>query len=311
LAWLSKKRLLNPASRPAPRVTPERVEHYVAELRLRVAPVTVAINISYLSAMMQVLEPTVDWRWLRIIGQHLKATAHPIRDKRRTVVRAKSLYDLGIGLMQQAEACNARNRIVATRFRDGLIIAFLVTIPLRLGNFSGIELGAQLLYQDGKYSLLFSDDETKTGRSIDVDIPSHLAFWLERYLRHYRQRLVEQNKHTSVPPTKALWVNWAGLNMSRKAIHHQICHHTRIAFGHAVWPHLFRDCVATSIAIEDPEHVRLVADILGHTTLATADRYYNQASSLSATRTYQQVVRMIRRNASIPTPEEADVQESL
>ena len=28
-------------------------------------------------------------------------------------------------------------------------------------------------------------------------------------------------------------------------------------FGHALNPHLFRDCAATSIAIEDPDHVRI------------------------------------------------------
>ncbi len=225
LAWLFKKGLLDPAVRPALRVTEERIEQYIAQLRLRVAPVTLALNVCFLSAMMQTLDPTTDWRWLRKIGQHLKTTAVPIRDKRRAVVCAKDLYDLGTRLMRQSEVYSTRNRLVVTQFRDGLIIAFLATIPLRLGNFSSIKIGTQLVYQDGRYSLIFSGAETK-------------------------------------------------------------------------------------IAIEDSEHVHLVPDILGHTTSATAERFYNQASSLSASRTYQRVIRMIRCNASVPPPEEADVEES-
>ena len=310
LAWLFKKGLLDPAVRPALRVTEERIEQYIAQLRLRVAPVTLALNVCFLSAMMQTLDPTTDWRWLRKIGQHLKTTAVPIRDKRRAVVCAKDLYDLGTRLMRQSEVYSTRNRLVVTQFRDGLIIAFLATIPLRLGNFSSIKIGTQLVYQDGRYSLIFSGAETKTDRFIEVEIPSTLAFWLERYLRDYRQWLVKRDKHSSAVPTRALWVNCAGLEMSRTAIYAQITHHTRIAFGHAVWPHLFRHCVATSIATEDSEHVHLVPDILGHRTPATAERFYNQASSLSASRTYQRVIRMIRCNASVPPPEEADVEES-
>jgi hypothetical protein len=37
-----------------------------------------------------------------------------------------------------------------------------------------------------------------------------------------------------------------------------ICRLTRALFGHAVNPHLFRDSTATSIAIEDAEHVYIV-----------------------------------------------------
>ena len=53
--------------------------------------------------------------------------------------------------------------------------------------------------------------------------------------------------------------------------------HIEAAFSVAISPHLFRDCAATSVAIEDPEHVRIAAAILGHHSLATTQRYYDQS----------------------------------
>jgi integrase len=74
----------------------------------------------------------------------------------------------------------------------------------------------------------------------------------------------------------------------------QICQlirkRTQTKFGKPLTPQLFRHAAATSIAIEDPEHVRMSVSILGHSSLATAERYYNLASSVDAIRRYQQVL---------------------
>ena len=59
-----------------------------------------------------------------------------------------------------------------------------------------------------------------------------------------------------------------------------ICRLTKKAFGTSINPHLFRDCAATMIAIEDPSHVRIVPSLLGHTSLKTAERHHNQAQTL-------------------------------
>ena len=57
---------------------------------------------------------------------------------------------------------------------------------------------------------------------------------------------------------------------------------TTRALGGPVNPHMFRDSLATSVAVEDPEHVQIAATMLGHATLATTNAYYNQANMLSA-----------------------------
>jgi integrase len=63
-----------------------------------------------------------------------------------------------------------------------------------------------------------------------------------------------------------------------------------VAFGRPINPHLFRDCLATSIAIHDPDNVRMAAALLGHRSFATTERHYNLARTLQAARSYQHVI---------------------
>jgi integrase/recombinase XerC len=48
-------------------------------------------------------------------------------------------------------------------------------------------------------------------------------------------------------------------------------------------PHLFRDCLATSLAINDPGIVNIAHVMLGN-SLATTERFYNLAQTLEAGR---------------------------
>ena len=50
--------------------------------------------------------------------------------------------------------------------------------------------------------------------------------------------------------------------MTQMALYDRIMLQTKAAFGLPLNPHLFRDCAATSIAIQDPEHVRIAASLL-------------------------------------------------
>ena len=80
-----------------------------------------------------------------------------------------------------------------------------------------------------------------------------------------------------------------------QAAYRRITKVTARAFGWPLNPHMFRDCAATFIAIEDPEHVRLSAPLLGHTNLSTTEKYYNQAQSVEAGRVYQRSLLALRR----------------
>ncbi len=57
---------------------------------------------------------------------------------------------------------------------------------------------------------------------------------------------------------------------------------------------MFRDCAATSIALEDPTHVRIASQVLGHRHPATTERHYNLATSVEATRRWQNLLDRLR-----------------
>ena len=78
--------------------------------------------------------------------------------------------------------------------------------------------------------------------------------------------------------------------MNPLSIPNRIKKHTRAAFGRDLSVHLFRDCAATTIAVDDPKHVRSIMPILGHASMAVSEKHYNQARSLEASRRYQKIL---------------------
>ena len=81
---------------------------------------------------------------------------------------------------------------------------------------------------------------------------------------------------------------------SRRRWQKALAHRTQARFGWVVNVHLFRDCAATSIAAEDPDHVRMAAQLLGHASLQTTERYYIAANTRSALRLHHDRIREIR-----------------
>ena len=81
--------------------------------------------------------------------------------------------------------------------------------------------------------------------------------------------------------------------LEKGALAMRIRKHTKKAFGASLPPHWFRDATATTIAVEDPRHVCDAHHILGN-TLATTQKYYNQAHSLEASRRHQAMLTALR-----------------
>jgi site-specific recombinase XerD len=275
------------------RVTPDRVTAFTTQLIARVSPVSASMMIGALGRMFAVLSPETDWAWMRRLYQDLKAWAKPSRDKRQSVVPAKDLYDLGIMLMDTAEVEGRDPYLAATQYRDGLLIAFLSARPVRMRNLTSIILGEHLVQDGDVYWLRFTADETKNGTEIDVPIPADLCQRIDVYLTQHRPVLLSRRKD-GTPKTLALWVSRWGEAMTEHAIRDQIKLRTKAAFGHVVWPHLFRDCAATSMAIQSPENVQMAAGLLGHNTFATTEKYYVMAQTLEAGQQYQQTILDLR-----------------
>jgi integrase len=295
LEWLAQTNRLDPQRPAAERVSIPLLGEFIDHLRQRVSPASVATFIGGLKKALEAIAPKADWDWMRPIYRNLKSAMVPTRQKHTRVVHPAALFQLGIELFHQAEAMppDRQRRLVLAR--DGLIISLLAARPIRVGNLTSIEIGRHLVRSGELYRLIFPREEVKMGRSLDLHCPAELTSYIERYLDFYRPLLLARAKHPA--PTCRLWINHAGKAMDISAIHFQIKLRTKAAFGHSVNPHLFRDCAATSIAIDDPEHVRMATAILGHTCVSTTNKHYNQAQMLTAVREHNRETLKLRKNA--------------
>jgi integrase len=306
LTWLDTKGLLDPEAAPGNRCNRARVARYLDDLTRVNAAYTVVARAQELYLALQAMAPDQDWCWIRSIERRLRRTARSVRNKRAHIEPSGRLFTLGLELMQRAEGPaggTALQRAVA--YRDALMISLLAARPFRRRNFCSIEIGRHLVCEREVYWLRFAADETKAREPIEVPFPEELAASLERYLTWHRPVLAERrgrwNMGTTSPGwrTNALWVSEDGSTMTEIAMYFRIRKLTQARFGHVISPHLFRDSAATSIAIEDPHHVHITRSILGHTTLRTSERHYNQARSLEALRRYQQRILELRRQARV------------
>jgi integrase len=295
LAWLLARGVLDPATSPEARVSPDLLEAFVRQLQERVAPWSVTMMVQGMQRVLVVMAPDRDWGWLNSVVANLKYVAKPKREKRSHLVDARQLYDLGLGLMETARIGSVNGDYhAATMGRDGLLITLLICAPVRIANLQAIEIGRHLQVNGPRYTLKFGASETKTGRVLESELPEELTPWIDFYLRVHRKRLLDHGEGES---TEALWISRWGTPMIEHAVRDQIKKRTCNAFGKPIWPHLFRTIAATAFVDHAPEHAAMIPDILGHASLGTSKRHYVLSSATRAHETTQTVA-LERRKAA-------------
>jgi integrase len=298
LSWLMQRGLFNPSLTPGARVIKPLIADYVAGLSSSCAPYTVVCRLQELYDALRVLAPHDDWRWLAELWMRLNRRAQPVVNKRLRLRPASDLVDLGRRMMTSAaRQIGWSERRRAVHYRDGLMIALMAYRPLRLKNFASIALGVHLVQQSGGWWLQFPTGSMKAKRPYEVAFPKALVPDLERYLAVHRGILLVGESGQLSPGTDALWVSEVGTMLEKGALASRIRKHTKEAFGASLPPHWFRDAAATSIAIEDPRHVCDAHHILGN-TIATTEKYYNQARSLEASRRHHAMLKALRSSLS-------------
>jgi integrase/recombinase XerD len=296
LAWLDTEGLLVVGQTPASRVTRDRMPAYAAALAALNAPLTVMSRVRQLGNALRAMAPTEDWRWMLRAADRMRAVAKHTKDKRARMVPPDELEALGIAIMDKADADATETDVRrAGDYRDGLLIATLARRPFRIKNITMIACGRHLVRQGDGWLLTFTAAETKENRPMEAPYPEDLRHRLERYLEVYRPTLLDVGVRTGRAPTNALWISAHGRAASTATIRYQITDRTKAAFGTSLNPHGFRDSVATWIAIHAPEDAPIIAKILGHATLAVAERHYNLAQSLEAGRRLHGVIRRHRK----------------
>lgn len=291
LRFLEHRGELDNAASGIPLVAPARTKAFIALLRSQdLAPLTIASVIESLSNTLYAMapEPEQDWEWLRRIRNRLKRQARPAKSVASLLMPVEQIFAKGLAVMDAAEADPPRRPLQdSVRFRDGLMLALLAATALRAKNFMALTLGVHLLRSDAGWRLVIPAAEVKNKQPLEGPLPDRLVPYLDRYVRHHRRRLAQGTE------TDALWVTYQGHAMSANAVN-RIVKLTIRHLGRRIHPHLFRHCLATSIATDHPSDVLLIRSLLGHTTLATAERHYNKAQMIDAGRRYAATVEQMR-----------------
>lgn len=273
---------------PADRITPVRVKAYVEGLRdLGNASGTILCRLQELCEVAKVMDPDHDWSFINDISSRVRAGHRPARSKSHLKF-TDELLDLGLTLVEQAKGSSSLE--AALLHRDGLLIGLLSLMPLRRRNLCDLRLGENLVSQENGWLLVLAEHETKTHRSIELPFPHVLEDALKTFLAVHRPHLSSRTGRWTTPLGSKLWVSKDGSPMTEIAIYDRVRARTGEAFGKPLNLHLFRDAAATTLAIADPEHVRVAAPLLGHASFATTEKYYQQATAMSAHRAYIEAV---------------------
>lgn len=292
LGWLKREHSLDESALPRDRVSRELIEAFVTDFGVGRSQLTVAAVVRDIAYVLRACHPPEGVGWLTKLGHRLVNTGQPARPKLPRMARPFEIMEAAETLMSRGRTLLAAGkRSGAPIFRDGMALAFLIRRPIRLGNLAGLRIGVTLIERPGGFEYDFPPEETKTSCALAGRWPDDLREVLEYYLKLARPVLMK----SAADDSGWLWIGRRGRRMTRVDLSQCIGKQTARLLGRRVSPHLFRDCAATEIALSDPTHVGITKSVLGHATLSSSQKYYNQAQSFSAFARHGDAVRKARR----------------
>lgn len=290
--WLSFLSKLSPdhlTEPPASRVTTEAVRAFVDECEARLAPSTVNNLISDLYVVIRAMAPEKDWNWLNRVSNRLQKKA-----KRRSLppphqITANEVLSRAIDWIIRYEG-NDRYapKTQAIRFRQGFMVAFLISRPVRRRTLLATSLEDHLKVQTDGFHLFYEAKDIKTKKPYDFPLPIVLVPFMQRYLAEHRPLLLQGKIRDG------LWINQYGEPITPDGLSRELPKVTKRILGLELRPHAFRHIAATYIAENDPEHVNIIRDVLGHATLDMASKHYNRAKGITACDDFQNVIGELR-----------------
>lgn len=296
LCWMNDNGGIDEALTPTQRLNKPVLAGYLAHLQATgMGSVSLQSRFRNLHAALRVMEPHAEIPLFKGLLAKLKAQAVPRRSKHNRIVEPATLIDRSFefydSLVHSVRPMTVRR---AHQARDALMLALLASHPIRLANFSALSLGHNLIPTETGYTLHLGEDETKEHRPYTTTVDDNLVPYLDHYIDVVRPFLLKEKS------TDQLWVSIRGTGVSDSTVHYQLNKITKKLIGHSINPHLIRDCVMTSLANNRPEQVLAGARLLGHNSLKTSEKHYNQANGLVAHRQYVSALQALRerhRNA--------------
>jgi integrase len=264
----------------ADRLDPKIIEAYVTWQPKSCGPTSRAIYLNHLQLTLRYICPHKDWSWLSTIANRIAIQDKP-KPAKYHLVTSETLYALGLQLMDGAvnpddltDVCSKQ----ALAYRNGLLIALLALIPLRLRTLAALRIGKHLVRCGNLWTLDIPAEDVKTNRPLDYPVAPELSKRIDTYLTRFRNRIPGAKMHDH------LWASRRSRPLCGAAIYTTVRHQTRATLGFAINPHRFRHAAATLWSVQDPANVRGAKDLLGHASFATTEKFYIMTHSRVAGR---------------------------
>jgi integrase len=283
LWWLSSTGRLVPGSTPVERVTQENVEAFIDAYRPGHASTSLAGTLHGTYEATRVMHPEADLTDLLAAVAGEKANAKP-RSKLPRMADQNALVEFGEALIAHGEKRAGEGHMLsATAVRDGCIILFQIACPLRRASFEALRLGQSVIRDELGFRVALRPDQMKTRHEFEAPLPAWLTPPLDFYLEVARPAL---QARSGEPDVGWMWLGAEGEHMTGRAISRRVRGLIKRHLGRAMSLHLFRDSVATTIAVHASARVGIVGDVLGHSRHETSEKAYNQAKGVEAGRKY-------------------------
>jgi len=286
LESLRERGVLDPQAEASQFVTPENVDCYIERVSSGWTPVTLARSVYKLRRMAGILAPSLDLDWLTEIANDLDLVAYPLERFDRIVI-SEVLIRAGLTLIKEARIARRRRPIWrAGQIRDGLMVSMLAYCPIRLKNFSGLELGHTFVRERDRWAIKLRGAEVKNGRAdlrpirerLNPAIGLYLTWARPRLMRHAGEFMIGEEQYPLL--TGPLWIGQYGEALSYGSVERRIMETTRSVIGRALGPHDFRRCGAFTARYRAGSEPHLASGLLQHEDKELVDESYNLAGSL-------------------------------
>lgn len=168
---------------------------------------------------------------------------------------------------------------------DALAIAILLVCPLRIKNVAGLHLDRNLHRPgDGRAFLSFEEDETKTGRPIEFEVPPDVLKMIDRHLAQRSPHLCPAGTRWLFPRrdgTGPVDPNQLSSRLSRR-IHRET--------GLEMNAHLFRHFAVMLWLDANPGAYEVARRLLGHSEVSHTINMYSGLEGRAAVRAFSDLV---------------------
>ena len=199
LAFLARREPDALQREPGTRASPALLAAYIDALSQRVTAMSVVAEINHLRHALRAVAPALDQAWIAQLQQRWTKQARP-REKRSKMIDARRIYAVGVMLMR--EATSEPDSLKAARdYRDGFLIALLITRPLRRMNLTQLEFGKHVMPEGDGRALVLDHGTTKSGEPLEFRIRDDLVGYLLQYIKVYRPRFPGADQHSGLWPS--------------------------------------------------------------------------------------------------------------